>query len=212
MSFKWRSLCVGLNVFKQRYGRCIRKWKYVISHKWCLMHDTRNMVNIYLWIPSFLVFRFPFQRQFYHRNSHYCDVIMGTMASQITSLTMVYSTMYSGADQREHQSSASLAFVRGIHRWPVNSPHKWPVPRKIWWRHHAILISIALIKTAIRGLCNDKLSFGPSKYCILLFSMRWSQRLLPMLLQKNAMTSTIFVGSWWLKLQYIRSSLHFGMR
>ena len=56
--------------------------------------------------------------------THYNDVIMGTMAPQITSLTIVYSTVYSGADQRKHQSSASLAFVRGIHRWPVNSPHK----------------------------------------------------------------------------------------
>ena len=63
---------------------------------------------------------------------HYEDVIMGAMASQITSLTIVYSTVYSGADQRKHQSSASLAFVRGIHRWPVNSPHKWPVTRKMF--------------------------------------------------------------------------------
>ena len=46
------------------------------------------------------------------------------MASQITSLTIVYSSIYSGADQRKHQSSASLAFVWGIHRWPVNTPHK----------------------------------------------------------------------------------------
>ena len=52
---------------------------------------------------------------------------MGTIASQITSLTIVYSTVYSDAHQRKHQSCASLAFVRGIHRWPVNSPHKWPV-------------------------------------------------------------------------------------
>ena len=62
---------------------------------------------------------------------HYCDVIMGAIASQITSLTIVYSTIQSGADQRKHQSSASLAFVRGTHRWPVNSPHKWPVTRKM---------------------------------------------------------------------------------
>ena len=53
---------------------------------------------------------------------HYCDVIMGAIASQITSLTIVYSTVYSDEDQRKHQSSASLAFVRGIHRGPVNSP------------------------------------------------------------------------------------------
>ena len=70
------------------------------------------------------------------------DVIMGAMASQITNLTIVYSTVYSGSDQRKHQSSASLAFVRGIHRWPVNFPHQWPVTRKMcqfddvfmrWW-------------------------------------------------------------------------------
>ena len=57
---------------------------------------------------------------------------MGAMASQITSLTIVYSTVYSGADQSKHQSSASLAFVCGIHRGPVNSPHKWPVTRKMF--------------------------------------------------------------------------------
>ena len=51
---------------------------------------------------------------------------MGAMASQITSLAIVYSTVYSGADQRKHQSSALLVFVWGIHRWPMNSPHKWP--------------------------------------------------------------------------------------
>ena len=58
---------------------------------------------------------------------HYSDVLMGAMMHQITSLTIV-----SGADQRKHQSSASLAFVRGIHRWPVNSPHKGPVTRKMF--------------------------------------------------------------------------------
>ena len=61
---------------------------------------------------------------------HYGDVITGVTASQITSLTIVYWTIYSDADQRKHQSSASLAFVWGIHRGPVNSPHKWPVTRK----------------------------------------------------------------------------------
>ena len=57
---------------------------------------------------------------------------MTTIASQNTSLTIVYSIVYSDADQRKHQSSASLAFVRGIHRWPVNSPHKRPVTRKMF--------------------------------------------------------------------------------
>ena len=72
------------------------------------------------------------------------DVIMGAMTSQITSLTIVYSSVYSGTDQRKHQNSASLAFVRGLHRWPVNSPHKRPVKRKMflfndvimgWWQY-----------------------------------------------------------------------------
>ena len=62
---------------------------------------------------------------------HYNDVIMDAIASQITGLTIVYSKVHSGADQRKHQSSATLAFVRGIHRGPVNSPHKLPVTRKI---------------------------------------------------------------------------------
>ena len=62
---------------------------------------------------------------------HYVDVIRDMMASQITSLMIVYSTVYSDADQRKHQSSTSLAFVRGIHRRPVNPPHKWPVTRKM---------------------------------------------------------------------------------
>ena len=66
------------------------------------------------------------------KNMHYTDVIMGAMASQITSLTIIYSIRYSGADQRKHQSSASLAFVWGIHRGPVNSPHKGPVTRKMF--------------------------------------------------------------------------------
>ena len=61
--------------------------------------------------------------------AHYDDVIMGARASQIISLTIVYSTVYSDADQRKHQGSASLAFVWGIHRGPVNYPYKWPFIR-----------------------------------------------------------------------------------
>ena len=57
---------------------------------------------------------------------------MTMLASQITSLTVVYSIVYSGVNQRKHQSSASLAFVREIHRGPVNFPHKWPVTRKMF--------------------------------------------------------------------------------
>ena len=69
------------------------------------------------------------------------DVIMDAIAPQITSLTIVYSTVYSGADQIKHQSSASLAFVWGIHRWTVNSPHKWPVTRKMFSFDDVIMLS-----------------------------------------------------------------------
>ena len=59
---------------------------------------------------------------------------MGAMASQITSLTIVCSTVHSGADHRKHQSSASLAFVWGIHPAQMvgNAENV-----SIWWRHHA---------------------------------------------------------------------------
>ena len=73
-------------------------------------------------------------------DSHYGDVMMGAIASQITSLTIVYSIVYSDADQRKHHSSASLAFVWGIHRGPVNSPHKGPVTRKMFPFDDVIMI------------------------------------------------------------------------
>ena len=76
---------------------------------------------------------------------HYHDVIMGAIASQITSLTIVYSTVCSCADQRKHQSSASLNFVRGIHRRPVNSPHKWPVTRKMFPFDDVIMVPVYVI-------------------------------------------------------------------
>ena len=75
---------------------------------------------------------------------------MGAMASQITSLTIGYWTVYSGADQRKHQSPALLAFVREIHRWPVKSPHKWPVTRKMFPFDDVIMsnINTSMIKSA----------------------------------------------------------------
>ena len=77
---------------------------------------------------------------------------MGTIGSQITRLTTVYSTVYSGPDQRKHQSSASLAFVGGIHRWPVNSPHKGPVTRKKFLFDDVIMTCCwCILSTASRG-------------------------------------------------------------
>ena len=72
---------------------------------------------------------------------HYNDFIMSMIASQVISLTIVYSIVYSDADQRKHQSSTSLAFVQGIHLGPVNSPHKWPVTRKMFPFDDVIMIA-----------------------------------------------------------------------
>ena len=86
--------------------------------------------------------------------AHYADVMMGAMSSQITSPMVVKSTVCSGADRRKHQNSASLGFVRGIHRWPVNSLHKWPVTRKmlpfddVIMKHDNPSVSVCCNKTA----------------------------------------------------------------
>ena len=82
---------------------------------------------------------------------HSSDVIMSSMAPQITGVWMVYSTICS--DQRKHQSSVSLAFLRGIPRWSVNSPHKGPVTRKmflfddiIMYDYRAILLKYTCVQ------------------------------------------------------------------
>ena len=79
-------------------------------------------------------------------NIHYSDVIMNPMASQITGVSIVCTTVCSGTDQRNHQSSASLAFARGIHRWPVDSPHKGPVTRIFFPFDHVIMTCNKTIK------------------------------------------------------------------
>ena len=75
---------------------------------------------------------------------HYSDVIMGVMASQTTSVSIVYSIVCSGADQRKHLSSASLAFVRGISPVTGEFPHKGPVTRKcfLWMTSSCIWLDV----------------------------------------------------------------------
>ena len=85
----------------------------------------------------------------WHGSAHYNDAMMGTIASQITSCTIVYSTVYSDADQRKHQSSASLAFVRGLHPGPVNSPHKWPVTLKMFPFDDVIMKNVYMVSTEL---------------------------------------------------------------
>ena len=77
-----------------------------------------------LTIPNFLDPHKPGQ-------AHYSNVIMGTMASQITSALIVYSGVCLVTDQRKHQKLCVTGHVRGIQRGPVNSPHKGPVTRKM---------------------------------------------------------------------------------
>ena len=68
----------------------------------------------------------------YSWKCHYSDAMISAMASEIHGVSTVYSRLCSGVDQRKHQSSASLAFVRGLHRRPVSSPHKGLVTRKMF--------------------------------------------------------------------------------
>ena len=87
---------------------------------------------------------------------------MSAMASQITDVSIIYSTVCSGADQRKHQSFASLAFVRGIHRWPVNSPHKEPVTWKMF-----------LVDSSKFGLCPTFVVVGPYRYRVITETVPW---------------------------------------
>ena len=90
-------------------------------------------------------------RYLYAHRFHYNDVIMSVMASQITSLTISYLNVYSSADQRKHQSVASLAFVRG--NSPVTGEFRAQRASNaetvsIWWRHHVVLLSFAVLLVA----------------------------------------------------------------
>ena len=83
---------------------------------------------------------------------------MGAMASQITSFTIVCSTVYSGADQRKHQSPASLAFMRGVHRWPVNSPHKGQVTRKMF-PFDDVIMNLTTMRNSYMDNCYNAVNF-----------------------------------------------------
>ena len=97
-----------------------------MTHDWLIcLQQSIGTYNISIWYDN-LSLELSLEADYYH----YSHVIMGAMASQITSLMIVYSTICSDADQRKHQTSASLDFVRGIHRGQVNYPHKGPVTRQ----------------------------------------------------------------------------------
>ena len=111
------------------------KYKIKCTHKLCWA------ISIFSWNVGLFGF------------FHYGDVIMSTVAPQITGVSIICSAVCSGADQSKRQSSASLAFVRGIHRSPVDSFHKGPVTRKkgfIWWRHHVFICLVVLYFFCVR--------------------------------------------------------------
>ena len=85
----------------------------------------------------------------YQSFGHYSDGIMSAMASEISGVPIVHPTVCSGADQRKHQSSASLVFVRRIHRCPVNSLHKVPVTGKYF---HLMASSCGIVAHSIHNI------------------------------------------------------------
>ena len=86
---------------------------------------------------------------------------MSAMTSQITGVSFICSTVGSGADQRKHESSASLAFVRGIHRWPVNSPHKRRVTRSKCFHHYDPSLEQQITRWSFQPI-RSRLSHGRS--------------------------------------------------
>ena len=120
----------AVNICPTMYSSNILRGRYVIVpqlvcirpvHVVFLRQYTRDTVVTFL--------RRPHERT---TTWHYSDVIMSAMASQITGVWTVSPAVCSGADQRKHQSSTSLAFARGVHRWPVDSPHKGSATRKMF--------------------------------------------------------------------------------
>ena len=99
------------------------------------------------------------------RNSNYINCNQNTstkmqmtlewsvMASQITGASTVYLAVCSGAVQTKHQSSASLAFVWGIHRWPVNSTHKGPVTWEMFPCDDVIMVVCKMVALLCRPQC-----------------------------------------------------------
>ena len=144
---------------------------------WTVFCENDKMLSVTSWDITQFLWVIVWDSNSFH-STHYCDVIMGTMASQITSLTIVYSTVYSDADQTKHQSSASLAFARGIHRGPLNFPHKWPVTRKIFPFDDVTMSSHSAIEQSY-------IRVGHLSACLWLCCYVWSYKNSPVIRIKN---------------------------
>ena len=125
---------------------------------------------------------------FPNRRSHYCDVIMGAMVSQITSLASAYSTVHSGADQRKHQSG----------RWPVNIPPKWPVTRKILSFDVVIMVASLVLYWSARDmrrpvLINSVIADAPTPNWPLAISSHHADSIMAKLLRLHYVTAKLQV-------------------
>ena len=144
---------------------------------------------------------------------------MGAMASQITGVSIVYSTVCSGADQRKRQSSASLAFVWGIHRWPVNSPHKGPVMRKMFPFDDFIMdntVPWKLIRASLsrKHLINVKMHDISVRYTYRIRQV-WGSSL-PWALRGQSKMAVILLTTFlnvlaWIRMFALRFKLHLNM-
>ena len=107
-------------------------------------------------------------------HQHYSDVTVSAMTSQITGVSIIFSTVCSCADQRKHQSSASLAFVRGIHQSPVDSPDKGQQRGfiSIWWRHNDTL-RVCFVVCA--GSVIQVFSYNDPLKCYMIYSRTMTQ-------------------------------------
>ena len=113
--FNWQSLPIQWVVLENRHGSSLFWCAPSCLRDWTLRNHSIAWPNVTWlacvpWVPAFAI--------------HYCDVIMGAMTFQITGASIIYSTVCSDTDQRKQQSFTSLAFVKGIRRWPVKSPLK----------------------------------------------------------------------------------------
>ena len=136
-SAKLQPFCLGLNVLTINMQAWFREndmsWQntslfYVIFPV--------NIVGTYTTNRSFVrlarALSYFGTKGFYPYPPHYNDVIMGEIASQITSLTIVFSTVYSDADKKNPSQLRVTGLCAGNSPGPVNSPHKWPVTRKMF--------------------------------------------------------------------------------
>ena len=134
---------------------CPVRSKTYVALDWLLSHLAQMIANMICYVCNDFCYRSVI--------FHYSYVIVGGTASQIIRLAIVYSTVYSGTDRRKHQSSASLVFVRGIHRWPVNFPHKRPLTRKMFPFDDVIMQNVCVLEAMPVNI--ESVNANAAAYC-----------------------------------------------